>query len=217
MLILASNSPRRKELLTLDGYRFSVMPASIDESTLPGEQPGDYVLRLAQGKAQVVARQVPAEAQAEAVVIAADTTVVDGGAILGKPADAAEAESMLRQLRGHVHQVYTGLAVLRLVDGEQRQDICITDVPMRTYTDAEMAAYIASGDPFDKAGGYAIQHAGFNPVEALHGCYPNVMGLPVCRLAKLLAQLGIPPSNEITRECRLGSNEPCLVFRSATK
>ena len=126
------------------------------------------------------------------IIIAADTTVVDEGQILGKPANAYEAESMLRRLRGREHQVFTALAVVRRSEGFLALDWCVTQVPMRTYSDEEMYAYIATGDPLDKAGAYAIQHPDFSPVANLEGCYANVMGLPLCHLKRTLDAAGYP-------------------------
>lgn len=212
MLVLASNSPRRKQLLNVGGWTFLVLPAEIDERTLPGENPLAYVLRLAESKARLVAGRAPAEA----LIVAADTTVVDrtelGEVILGKPADAVEAEAMLRRLRGRTHLVYTGLAVFRPSDGSLLTDWCATAVPMRAYTDAEMQAYIASGDPFDKAGAYAIQHPDFRPVENLDGCYANVMGLPLCHLTRTLGRLGIHPSVDVPAGCQELLHYECPVF-----
>ncbi len=211
-LVLASNSPRRKQLLRVGGWTFTVMPAEIDERSLPGENPLAYVLRLAESKARMVAGLAPDEA----LVVAADTTVVDrterGEVILGKPSDAVEAEAMLRRLRGRTHQVYTGLAVFRPADGILLTDWCATAVPMRAYTDAEMQAYIASGDPIDKAGAYAIQHPGFRPVENLDGCYANVMGLPLCHLTRTLGRLGIHPSADVPAGCQALLHYDCPVF-----
>ena len=118
--------------------------------------------------------------------------MVDEGQILGKPADAYEAESMLRRLRGREHQVFTALAVVRRSEGFLALDWCVTDVPMRTYSDEEMCAYIATGDPLDKAGAYAIQHPDFSPVAELQGCFANVMGLPLCHVERTLMQAGHP-------------------------
>jgi len=232
MLILASNSPRRKELLQFGGWNFVVRAADIDESVAMGETPDEYVRRLAEHKAQRCLKQLSAIERAEAVILAADTTVVDSrdgldGAgesgpypqfeILGKPADAAEAERMLRRLRGRTHQVLTGIAVLRGRDGLGCSETVATDVPMRNYSDAEMQAYIRSGDPLDKAGAYGIQHPEFHPVERMLGCYPNVMGLPVCRVARLLADLGLPaPASEVFDECELDRPAPCRIYRLAT-
>ncbi len=173
--------------MALTGLAHEVIPGEVDETPFAGEPPTEYVLRLAKTKARVVADQIGDQA----LVFAADTTVVEGGAILGKPADAAEATRMLERLRGHSHQVYTGLA---LVLGPERKlwtDLGATDVPMRDYTDEEIRAYVSSGDPLDKAGAYAIQHPGFHPVMDLHGCYANVVGLPLCHLARTLKVAGV--------------------------
>jgi len=212
MLYLASNSPRRKQLLTLGGWEFQAIPAEVDESALPGEKPAEYVLRLAKSKA--TAAVVPQKSGA--IIIAADTTVAccdqEGDVIIGKPADAGEAEVILRQLRNRTHMVYTGLALLRLDDGALLTDLCSTAVPMRNYSDEEMTAYIATGDPLDKAGAYAIQHAGFRPVENLHGCYANVMGLPLCHLTRALASIGVHPQSDIPESCQADLNYRCPVY-----
>ena len=213
-LVLASNSPRRKQLLSLGGWKFNVLPVDVDESPLPGEEPLDYVLRLAASKGQAAAGQVFAAADPveDVIVVAADTTVVDGKTILGKPADKDEAERMLRSLRGRIHQVYTALAVLRRSDGSMRTDWCVTDVPMRDYSDTEMMAYIRTGDPLDKAGAYAIQHLGFHPVDNLQGCFANVMGLPLCHLARTLSQMGEPTPEDIAQACQKDINYACPIF-----
>ena len=206
-LTLASNSPRRRELLALGGWSFHTDPADVDESILPGEAPAAYVLRLAEAKARACADS----AEAGQVMIGADTTVVDGTEILGKPADAAEAGRMLRQLRGQVHQVYTAIALFVPNSAELLTDLCITNVPMRNYTDAEIDAYTASGDPLDKAGAYAIQHAGFHPVERMSGCYASVMGLPLCHLTRSLRKLGIEPPTDLSAACQAHLNYDCPV------
>ena len=211
MLLLASNSPRRNLLLTLGGWDFSVLPAEIDEQPFPGEDPRHYVLRLAQDKA----RHVAARAPQESVVVAADTTVVDGdelkGEILGKPAGPDEAESMLSRLRGRTHLVHTALAVLRVVDGSLLADLCTTRVKMRDYNNEEMLAYIATGDPLDKAGAYAIQHTDFNPVEALEGCFTNVVGLPLCRVTHMLKALGLSPARNVPFACLYTLQDNCSI------
>ena len=152
---------------------FSVSVSNVDESQRTGEAPADYVLRLAETKARVAV----ANARPEHIIIGADTAVVDGNQILGKPKDMMEATAMLKMLRGHAHQVYTALAVLRMYDGRLLTDLCVTNVPMRNYSDEEIEAYVLSGDPLDKAGAYAIQHLGFHPVENMKGCYASVMVL----------------------------------------
>ncbi len=207
LLVLASNSPRRRELLALGGWMFHTSPAEVDESQRPGEAPGNYVLRLAESKARICA----ASAHEGLTILAADTAVVDGKAILGKPSDIAEAVEMLRLLRGRTHQVYTGIAVMRMSDGNLGTDLCVTDVPMRAYGDEEMDAYVATGDPLDKAGAYAIQHPKFHPVEKLTGCYASVMGLPLCHLTRTLRPLGISPKTDISAECQSSLNYTCPI------
>lgn len=212
MLYLASNSPRRRELLKLGGWAFQLLPVEVDEHPEPGEQPAAYVHRLAEAKARVASRLVAEPG----VVVAADTTVAccgpQGEDILGKPADANQAEAMLRRLRGRTHWVYTALALLPAGETEPLMDCCRSDVPMREYSDAEMRAYIASGDPWDKAGAYAIQHAGFHPVEELQGCYANVMGLPLCHLARNLGRLGMHPLADVARACQKELAYACKVY-----
>jgi MAF protein len=207
MLVLASNSPRRRQLMALGGWTFTLIPAEVDESPLAGEHPKEYVLRLAESKARAAAAAAPLDA----LVIAADTTVVDGGEILGKPADAQQAEAMLRRLRGRSHQVFTALAVLHS-DGRLLTDWCCTEVPMRQYSDEEMLAYIATGDPLDKAGAYAIQHDGFRPVERLWGCFANVMGLPLCHLARTLGKMGMAQETDVPQACQAALQYDCPVY-----
>ncbi len=207
MVTLASNSPRRRQLLGLTGLDFQVAPAEVDETPRPGELPRGYVLRLAEEKARAAA-----QTRLPGLVLAADTTVVeDGTAILGKPGGPEDAVAVLRRLRGKVHEVYTAIAVLRPSDGALVKDVCVTQVPMRTYSEEEIQAYVATGDPLDKAGSYAIQHAGFHPVENLQGCFANVMGLPLCLLAGLLRQLGMDPGNQIPPACQEGLEVACPV------
>jgi len=208
-LVLASNSPRRKDLLALGGWKFEILVSDADESLLADEAPRDYVCRLAAEKA----RASSARADASQVVVAADTTVVDGNAILGKPAHPSEAKRMLRQLRGRVHQVYTGIAVLRVRDGNLSTDVCVTDVPMRNYSDEEIEAYVASGDPLDKAGAYGIQHVGFQPVTSMRGCYASVMGLPLCHVTRLLGQIDIQPGADVPARCQSFLNYACPVYQ----
>lgn len=208
MLILASNSPRRKELMTLIGFDFHACPAEIDESILPWETPLKYVYRLAEGKARAIGSQVPKDS----LVIAADTTVADGMDIFGKPEDEVQAVEMLTRLRGHVHQVYTAVAILRVADDKLLLDACSTDVPMRDYSADELAAYVATGDALDKAGAYAIQHAGFHPVEHLQGCYANVVGLPLCHLTRLLRCLDIEPKTDVPLVCQAKLQYECRIF-----
>jgi len=214
-------------LLALGKWDFSVMAAPVNEYVRPGELPEDYVRRLAESKARVTMALIEQSILEDCVIIAADTAVVDTNSrkvshgmkneptpyeILGKPSDAIEAERILRQLRGHVHKVITGLAVLRPRDGLSMNDISITDVSMRSYSDEEISAYISSGDPLDKAGAYAIQHVGFRPVEGLRGCYANVMGLPLCHLTQMLAYFDFHPGTDITQSCQKALSIACPVL-----
>lgn len=205
-LILASNSPRRKELLSLFGWPFEVIPADIDERRHPGEPPIKYVRRLACQKALAVA------SPKKGLVIAADTIVVDGDELLGKPVDEAHARQILKQLRGRTHQVYTGIAILDTETRESYDDVCRTDVHMRHYSDVEIETYIATGDPMDKAGAYAIQHAGFHPVEGLSGCYASVMGLPLCKLGVGLKEFGLEIPPELPDRCQELLNFSCTTL-----
>ncbi len=186
MILLASASPRRHELLGALGFQFAVIPAEVDESSWSGEAPAELAVRLAASKALAVAGT-----HHDALVIAADTLVVMDGDVLGKPADAGEAAGMLRRLRGREHQVMTGLALADPTAGQILMQLATTGVEMRPYSQAELEAYVATGDPLDKAGGYAIQHAVFAPVARLADCYANVVGLPLCHLVRGLRLLGI--------------------------
>ena len=187
---------------------FSVLVPDTDESRLADKSPAEYVVRLAEAKARAAGPHV----QGEMLILGADTAVVDGGEVLGKPADAAEAAWFLRQLRGRVHQVYTGIAALRPQDGKLVTDLCITDVPMRNYSDEEIEAYVLTGDPLDKAGAYAIQHPVFRPVPRLEGCYASVMGLPMCHVVRLLRRLDVMPALDVPAGCQASLNYSCPVF-----
>ena len=193
-LILASASPRRRELLAALGLPFRVVVADIDEQVLPREAPDALTMRLSETKALTISGRVAlkggelsgaADWAKEPIVLAADTVVALDGSILNKPADAAEASSMLASLRGRTHQVYTGIA-LAVGVGIAWCSVVRTEVTMREYADAEMGAYIASGSPFDKAGGYGIQDGEFRPVARIEGCYANVVGLPLCEVRRAL-------------------------------
>jgi MAF protein len=206
-LVLASNSPRRRELLALGGWKFESASPEVDESQHPGEEPGGYVLRLAETKARTCA----ATELQESLIIAADTTVVDGKTILGKPENSAEAAEMLRKLRNRTHQVASGICVISTSDGNLGRDLCVTQVPMRNYDDQEIDDYVASGDPLDKAGAYAIQHPKFHPVERMSGCYASVMGFPLCHLTRTLRPFGITPLTDISKECQSWLNYACPI------
>jgi septum formation protein len=193
--------------MALGNWSVRTHVSDVDETRKPGEAPADYVVRLAESKARATAQQAPSTTY----IVAADTAVVDRQAVIGKPADAADAIQILRSLRGHAHQVYTGLAVLRPADGQSLSDLCVTDVPMRTYSDAEIDVYVRSGDPFDKAGAYAIQHSQFHPVGKLTGCYASVMGLPLCHLLRLLVRMQFASPPDLPTACQAHLNYDCPV------
>ena len=183
-LVLASQSPRRRELLALVGLAHEVRPADVDETPHPGEQPVPHAERLARAKAETLAAR-----DREAVVVAADTIVVIDDMILGKPADAADARRALRRLAGRTHTVFTAVAVAR--NGRTVSGVEEVRVTFRALDDAEIAAYVATGEPMDKAGSYGIQGFGATIVERIAGDYFAVMGLPLVRLVGLFGEIGL--------------------------
>lgn len=210
LILLASNSPRRRVLLSWTGWPFEVRPADIDETQAVEETPQDYVMRLAHEKA-LAASEFETEAT---VILAADTVVVFEDEVLGKPESSQQAEDFLRRLRGRVHEVYTAIALIDRRSGELLTDLCHTLVPMRDYSDAEIAAYVASGEPMDKAGAYGIQSTEFHPVTDFEGCYASVMGLPLCHLVRTMAILGFEPSVDVPAVCQKNLNYVCPVYRA---
>jgi septum formation protein len=181
-LILASASPRRRELLAQAGFEFDVRVADIDETRRDGEHPSEYVRRLAYQKAHAISSVVP-----EAIVLGADTTVVLDGEVLNKPMDIDDAEWMLLRLSGRKHQVYTGLAVMRA--GLSSMHLETTDVFFRTIEQEELQTYLASGDPLDKAGAYGIQGYAARWIPRIEGDYFNVVGLPISSVVRLLSEV----------------------------
>jgi septum formation protein len=185
-LVLASASPRRRALLATLGWPFEVVVGDVDESAAAAESGLALARRLAAAKAAAVAVARP-----DAVVLAADTVVSLDGRVYGKPSSSAEAHRMLWELRGRRHAVITGVCVLR-AGGAPHVEAACTAVWMRPYTDAEIAAFVASGESFDKAGAYAIQDPTFRPVARIVGCFTNVVGLPLCITRTLLRAAGLP-------------------------
>jgi septum formation protein len=183
-IVLASQSPRRRELLSLIGIPHEVRPADLDESLLPGESPTEHAERLARSKAETIAAREP-----RAVVIGSDTIVVLDGDVLGKPRDTAEAAAMLRRLSGRTHTVQTAVAVAR--NGHTVSGVESVEVTFRPLDDTQIEAYIATGEPMDKAGAYGIQGYGAVIVERVHGDYFAVMGLALGRLVSLLEAVGV--------------------------
>jgi septum formation protein len=188
MLILASSSPRRQELLAQTGLRFTVAAANINEDLLPNEAAAAYVQRLAEEKAQAIwnANQAADSLDDPLVVLGADTCVVCDGRILGKPTDTADARRMLELLSGRTHAVLTGLAAIS--SGKIARDVEVTQVTFNQLNDREIAQYIANGEPMDKAGAYAIQGYAARWIPRIEGCYFNVVGLPIARTISLLAE-----------------------------
>ena len=185
-LVLASGSPRRREILETAGLEFEVVLSDVTEGPpSPGELADRYATRMAGCKASAVSVRLE-----RGTVLGADTVVVLDGAILGKPASANEAREMLVSLRGRDHGVTTGVAVVDSETGCVETAAVTSTVRMRRYGDDEIAAYVASGEPFDKAGGYAVQDPDFSPAEGVDGCYLNVVGLPLCTAADLLSRVG---------------------------
>lgn len=210
-IILASSSPRRQQFFHELGIPFRVIVADIDESPLSNESPVDLVRRLAQAKALAVAAHI--QDTTPHVMVAADTTVALGSTILGKPTDAADAVAMLTLLRDRAHEVHSAVSVVQtLADGQvvmQKTVVNSTEVVMRAYTDDEMAVYVASGDPLDKAGAYAIQNSAFAPVASINGCVASVVGLPLGTLRDLLRDCGIELSAKVAPVCERQANFPC--------
>ncbi len=185
-IILASGSQRRREIIAALDAEVKIVSPGIDERPpYPGEDAEEYVNDLSQEKALAV----ESYGHSETLVVGADTSVVLGEEILGKPVDEAEAKDMLMSLRGRAHRVVTGVAVAR--KGFLASSVTSSNVVMREYSNDEIEAYIESGEPFDKAGGYAIQDERFAPVSGLIGCYLNVVGFPLCEVMRLMSEVGV--------------------------
>lgn len=218
--ILASQSPRRRELLQLLGLPFRIMVANADEDSITHPEPATNVIQTARLKAEMIASQLADETfSSGTLILAADTTVALGGELLNKPADETAARQMLTKLHDTQHEVHTGYVIIDLASGREWQGVSTAVVTMRPYSATEMDAYIASGDPFDKAGGYAIQHPQFRPVADLQGCYCNVMGLPVCELIVALREfMGMQLEHfgglELTAVSQAHHNYPCPTLQT---
>lgn len=189
MLYLASQSPRRRELLGQLGATFSILDVDVTEVPYPEETPLDYVRRVARDKAQAGWETLAREAQGDALVIASDTEVVLEDRIFGKPKDADDAVEMLHALSGRTHEVISSVCVVSAK--QEHGDACVSRVRFAELSEAEIAAYVATGEPFGKAGAYAIQGRGATLIEHLEGSYSGVMGLPLFETARLLRKFGI--------------------------
>jgi septum formation protein len=185
-LILASKSPRRKYLLERAGLTFSVIPGTVDESAVPHDPPGDHVRLLAEAKALEIAEQHP-----QSWTIGADTIVLAGNAVLGKPESPDRARGMLKALSGKTHRVLTGYCICCKEAGQRISETVETRVEFKTLTETEIDWYLSTGEPFDKAGAYAIQGLGSFLVKRIEGSYTNVVGLPVCEVIEHLIREGV--------------------------
>jgi len=219
-IILASASQRRQQFLRDLGLTFSIRLPDIDETPLPNEDPAAMTVRLAEAKAQAVARQLSAPCELSVpyenvLIIASDTTVALDGEIYGKPEHAADAMRMLRDLRNRTHEVISAVTVLQPATARIATRVNRTAVTMRNYSDAEISAYVASGDPMDKAGAYAIQSPEFAPVCALDGCFASVMGLPLVELCELLATFGVTTPRTPLQVCSTINPFPCCAASAA--
>ncbi len=188
-LVLASASPRRRELLQQIGLKFQVIPSQAEEHILAGETPEEHVVRLSLDKATEVANR---NNIAGRWFIGSDTIVLYNNQILGKPRDEAHAKEMLKQLSGREHRVLSGYAIIDRQTGEQRAEAVSTKVWFRQLTEGEITGYIATGEPADKAGAYAIQGLGVCFVARIEGSYTNVVGLPLCKLTLAMKELSVP-------------------------
>jgi septum formation protein len=194
-LILASASPRRRELLARLGLPFEVWPSGAEERLPPDVPAPELAAALARTKSRYVADQLRRAGEAPALILGADTLVVLEGRLFGKPASRDEARGMLRALRGRRHEVVTGVALVEVPSGRETTEAVTSHVLMRPYADAEIDGYVATGEPDDKAGAYAVQGTGRQLVLRVEGCYTNVVGLPLGTTARLLRAFGLAPSD----------------------
>lgn len=212
-VILASKSPRRQKLLRNLIDHFFIINSGVEEFVIPDEKPEEFVLRLAKDKAIRASEKMNLNADQEILVIGTDTIVVDGSEILGKPVDEIGARRILEQLKGKEHQVLSGIVIYQLPGGQISSRLISSAVMMREYSTAEIDEYIASRDPFDKAGAYAIQSLSFKPAPDFQGCYANVMGLPVCDLYVLMKGAGHEVNESVAENCQASIHYRCPVFK----
>jgi MAF protein len=190
---------------------YFVIETAVDENSHLGESPANYVLRLGKEKALAVGDMQELSIK-DGVVIAADTIVVDQNQLLGKPMDSGHARQILQQLRAKTHQVLSGISVFQMASQTITAELVSTDVTMRNYTDQEIEDYINSGDPFDKAGAYGIQNETFNPAPEFDGCFANVMGLPLCHLARMMSLEQLELLDGVAQRCQATIDYDCPVF-----
>jgi septum formation protein len=213
-LVLASQSPRRQTLLHLLGYPFEVIAADVDEASITDPDPAANAAATAVLKAHAIAQLLQPD---ERILVAADTTVALAERMFGKPKDAVEAVWMLQALRNRAHEVHTGCVLLDLSSGRRLEWVSTAVVTMRNYTDAEIMTYVASGDPLDKAGAYAVQHPVFQPASRIEGCYTAVMGLPVCDLILALDDWQLPRRADLAVVYQAHQNYSCPIYKKLRK
>ena len=211
--ILASKSPRRRSLLRNLLDQFLVIDPNIEEMGFPDETPADHVWRIAKDKALRGGETIKQSDLSEPWFISADTIVVLEDEVIGKPKSAEDAARILRKLRGRTHQVLSGIALYRPGEKDPQVEVVRSDVEMREYTDNEIQSYIASGDPLDKAGAYAIQNEDFDPAPNFLDCFANVMGLPLCHLAVLLKDNGHKCNDLVAQRCQESIQYQCPVYQ----
>lgn len=210
--LLASQSPRRRQLLGLCGYPFDALNADVDEGSVSDPDPVQDCIQTARLKSEAVLHSLSPSLHERTIVIAADTIVTLDGRILGKPRDEQDATNMLTALRSRVHEVHTGVTIVDVSSGLQILSCHSANVRMRPYTEQEISIYVASGDPLDKAGAYAIQHPVFRPVEALEGCYLGVMGLSICHLLQVFEQLDLPFKADLELLKKAHNGFDCVLY-----
>lgn len=208
--LLGSQSPRRRQLVQLLGYPVDTAVADADEESIQTPDPQQNVIDTALLKSELIRQQHPSHGRT--LLITADTTVAFGQQMLNKPKDEADAARMLRLLRGTPHQVHTGIVLYDMASGRQTTAVSTAQIIMRNYTDDEIAAYIATGDPMDKAGAYAVQHQQFRPAAAVEGCFLNVIGLPICLLIQLLQTWEVPLRADPTAVAHAHLGHACPTF-----
>ena len=211
-ILLASQSPRRRQLIRFLGVPVHTVAIEADEDAIMEPDPAQNVILTAELKTAVVRKSRLSPDDSNMILITADTTVVLDGKMLNKPADEEEAEQMLRAMRDRTHEVHTGYVVTPLPGGQSIKGVHTAVVTMRHYSDGEMEAYIASGDPMDKAGAYAIQHPIFRPVARLEGCFLSVMGLPLCDLIGVLKKFDLPLHVAWTAVKEAHQQYPCPIL-----
>jgi septum formation protein len=207
MIILASQSPRRLDLFGWTGWKFQVKPAFHQEEQSTAESALEYVQRMSTEKAAAVIQTI----KEDALVLAADTIVVFEDEILGKPESPQMAEDFLVRLRGKNHLVHTALFIQDSTTGKAVKELCTSQVEMRSYSLNEIRSYVTSGDPMDKAGGYAVQHHGFHPVTHFQGCFANVMGLPLCHVVRAMRNFEMVPPVDVPFTCQKNLSYDCPV------